>query len=283
MEESAFDGCTYLKEVNGLGRIEVIERSLFARCESLESLTIPDSVTKIEKYAFVDCGIRNMYVPDSVKSIDAGVFGGPFLETLILGNSITKYYMSDFCENFSSLYLGSSVSELEIPPGNHIGLKEVVVPEENKYFKSIDGVLFDKEGKTLIYYPKGRQESEYRVPEGVITIGPSAFSDCTIDEVILPDSVKVIAKEAFFGSQLKEIKMSANIERIEFWAFQNVVALREISIPSSIQYIDADTFGSINMLIKIDKPKDSLPNFPWGDCLRLTVAWSDETVKHNGY
>lgn len=77
--------------------------------------------------------------------------------------------------------------------------------------------------------------------------------------------------------------MSANIERIEFGAFQNAMILREIAIPSSIQYIDANTFGALNMQIKIDKPKDSLPNFPWGDCLRLTVVWSDDTVKYNGY
>ena len=283
IEESAFASCSSLREVNGLGKIDVMRESIFSGCSSLENLIIPNSVTKIEKFALAHSGFKNFNIPDSVESIDKNVFSNSSLETLSVGNSISKYYMEDYGENFSSLYLGSGVTDLEICPYNHPRAKEVVVSEDNKHFKSIDGVLFDKEGKTLIYYPISRKESEYIVPEGVTKIGPRAFEGCTLDKVILPDSVKVIGEKAFFGSELKEINMSANIERIEFGAFQNAMILREIAIPSSIQYIDANTFGAFNMIIKIDKPKDSLPNFPWGDCLRLTVVWSDDTVKYNGY
>ena len=52
-------------------------------------------------------------------------------------------------------------------------ITDVFVEEANEEFCSIDGVLFTKDGKEMLLYPKGRTEEEYAIPEGVEDSGLS--------------------------------------------------------------------------------------------------------------
>lgn len=53
-------------------------------------------------------------------------------------------------------------------------LKNIYVEEDNQYYKSIDGILFSKDGQTIIRFPRNRT-GDYVMPEGVTSIKNSAF------------------------------------------------------------------------------------------------------------
>ena len=56
---------------------KVIGGGAFSGCDSLASITIPDSVTSIDSYAFSGCSsLKNITIPDSVTYIGAEAFGG---------------------------------------------------------------------------------------------------------------------------------------------------------------------------------------------------------------
>ena len=48
-------------------------------------------------------------------------------------------------------------------------MTEIIVDEDNKFYKSIDGVLYTYDGKTLVAYPTGKTDREYDVIEGFKT------------------------------------------------------------------------------------------------------------------
>ena len=56
------------------------------------------------------------------------------------------------------------------------GMQNIYVADGSLYFKSVDGVLFDKNGANLRYYPEGRTAESYRIPEGTIRVGGNAFA-----------------------------------------------------------------------------------------------------------
>ncbi len=86
----AFADCTNLKEVKGLENIKSIGEGAFYKCSSLESLTIPSSVTKIEPWAFRESGLKSMNIPAGVTSLGGYAFADcPNLE---------KFTFSDDCE-----------------------------------------------------------------------------------------------------------------------------------------------------------------------------------------
>ncbi|MCR4711642.1 MAG: leucine-rich repeat domain-containing protein [Clostridia bacterium] len=129
-------------------------------------------------------------------------------------------------------------------------LERIVVAEENPYFKAVEGVLFSKDGKTLLRYPGFRDEqTDYVVPEDVERIVPGAFKNCVltsltlpagveleagvfensiIDELILPPDLKVLPGNSFLNCDLRRLVLPAGLETIADYAFRGVAGISEI-------------------------------------------------------
>ena len=92
-------------------------------------------------------------------------------------------------------------------------LKTIEVDNENKYYSSIDGVLYSKDHKVLYAYPN-MHGCIYEVPDGVEIIEKCAFKDCTnIEMLILPATIKQIKLNAFYrATNLKKVVCACRIE-----------------------------------------------------------------------
>jgi hypothetical protein len=87
-----FYGCESLTSVTIPNSVTSIGGSMFAGCESLTSVTIPDSVTSIGEYAFERCtGLTSVTIPDSVTTIDEQCFWQCInLTSVTIGSSVTS-------------------------------------------------------------------------------------------------------------------------------------------------------------------------------------------------
>ena len=92
---------------------------------------------------------------------------------------------------------------------------------------------------------------------GVSSIGANSFSDTSITEINIPDSVESIGSGAFYGcSNLTEIIIPDSVTSIGTWAFSSCSSLKNISIPDSVEYIATNAFyGSGLEKIVINNPK----------------------------
>lgn len=62
------------------------------------------------------------------------------------------------------------------------------VAEDNPYLCSVDGVIYDKDMKTVLRYPPAKEDTEFKVPNTVETIGESAFAYAkNLKKTDLPD------------------------------------------------------------------------------------------------
>lgn len=79
-------------------------------------------------------------------------------------------------------------------------LTSINVDSANANYKSIDGVLFTKDGKELLCYPSAKTGTSYQIPSGVTSIGNYAFSSCSnLTSVTIPDGVTNIGEDAFIS------------------------------------------------------------------------------------
>ena len=118
------------------------------------------------------------------------------------------HYVGRINNNSNMAFLPETLGGLPVTPdvidgytfislGNSQTLR---VSADNPYFKTIDGSLFSKDGKTLFYLSNRTCDSIIVVPEGVETIREAAVNNANC--VILPDSVNVIENELEFNLSL---------------------------------------------------------------------------------
>ena len=107
------------------------------------------------------------------------------------------------------------------------------VPEDHPLYKTIDGVLYSKDGKTLLLYPNSREDEHFDVPAGV---------EC-------------IARHAFCGNEyLKTVSLPIGLKTLEDLAFAGCGSLQSIAVPLTVTHIGTDVFYSCIALERVSLP-----------------------------
>ncbi len=160
-------------------------------------------VTELGERAFEDqIHITSVVMPDSVTSIGySAFFGCSSLTEIVIPDGVTSIV--------SSAFSGCS------------SLTDITVSESNTAYKDIDGNLYTKDGKTLLQYAIGKTATSFTIPDGVTSIGYSAFDGCSsLTEIVIPDGVTSIGAGAFYDcTSLTEIVIPDGVTSIENLAF----------------------------------------------------------------
>lgn len=192
----------------------VINTCAFANCKSIKSVTIPDSVEIIGAQAFVNCvSLERVYIGSGVESIGGIPF---FYDTEGLP-----------CEC----------------------LESIEVSKDNKFYTSVDGVLFNKEMTELIQYPIGKKQKEYVIPDSVTKIGHGAFFYCNeLTKLTLSKGMTVIDYIMLFGSDsLETVILPETLTKLEGGAFK-YSGLKYIDIPDSVTYLGSEAMTGCKRL-----------------------------------
>lgn len=114
------------------------------------------------------------------------------------------------------------------------------------------------------------------IPNGVTSIGSSAFGYCTgLTSIEMPSSVRSIGSGSFEGcSGLTSINIPSGLTSIGSSAFYGCSGLTSIEIPSSVTSIGSSAFYSCTNLttITVHKAEGSITGAPWG-ASNATVVW----------
>ena len=239
--DSAFDDCSGLVNVTIPVGVTSIGDSAFDDCRGLVSVTIPVGVTSIGNSAFNDCdGLASVTIPVGVTSIGDSAFND--------------------CDGLVSVTISAGVTSI----GDRAfracpDLTSIVVDDASASYASVDGVLFNRSLTTVLQYPGGRTE-DYTIPEGVTSIGGSAFAYCTgLGSVTIPGSLISIAGSAFYGCKsLAHVTIPAGVTTIGASAFSGCTSLMAISV-------DADnmSFCSVDGVL-LNESQDTLIAYPPG-------------------
>ena len=223
-----------------------LEAYSFFSCDSLERVFIPDSVTQIGDCAFYNCvKLANISIPSTVKSIGERVFENcEKLTSIIIPDTVTSIEERAFycCSEMTSIFIPASVSSIGNNAfGNCDKLKEITVSDDNKYYTSKEGVLFDKSMSKLICYPEGKEGTSYTIPESVTSLEPYALQGSSLNTIQLPNKLTLIREGALsYMSGISSINIPENVTDIEPNAFA-FSGLTEIKVDENNKhYADKD-------------------------------------------
>ena len=303
--ESSFENCYNLGSVRLPEGLKEIGGLAFSNC-FVEELYIPASLTTLGERAFtgnglttleiapgnemflaVDLGLyskdmtrlyiqhwigKTAVIPDSVQSMDMNVLlslsSDPDLEALLIG---AQCNFQDLIERFPLGYLDL--------------LKEIQVSEANPYYTAKDGVLFTKDGTTLLSYPHKREGSFYQVPDGTEVIAAEAMSHLDdLQTLLLPESLRQLDAHAVSAANLAQITIPASVTSMEsmcvgFFNGNPVSGFRILGVPGSA----AEAYASANGFIFQNSAEPDVPVGQEGDCgENLTWKLEDGTLTISG-
>lgn len=193
------------------------------------------------------------------------------------GVPVTKIadYAATNLEYVTEFTIGKNVKEIgkwALENNQHITAYEV--DDANENLCDVDGVIYTKDMKTLLFYPlakdlepaKNRRgklqkddygniiyKSKYTIPDGVETIRTKAFYKCGyLTFVQIPDSVKRIEEKAFFRCNIADLVLPESLEFIGKDAFAYCYGLTELNIPSTVKQIDEYAFYNCTNLLTVN-------------------------------
>lgn len=147
-------------------------------------------------------------------------------------NSLTEVVLSDnvveigaqafgYCTNLTKFTLSANIIDFDPNIFKGTNITDLSVSNNSGDYAAVNGVMFSKDMKTLLMYPKTLAASAYTVPAGVTAIAAYAFADNTdIAEVVLPAGLTTIDERAFSGCKnLKTINIPNTVESIGAYAF----------------------------------------------------------------
>ncbi|HBW64190.1 MAG TPA: hypothetical protein DEQ78_05235 [Ruminococcaceae bacterium] len=267
IRDSTFMDNTFLVDVDIPDSVTSIGRGAFENCTSLTNVNIPNNVTDIGDSAFSNTALISITIPEKVTNVSYAAFSSnTHLVSVKLSDGVTQ--IGDYC--FSGC---TSLTKIDVTAGN-------------KYFSSVNGVLFDKNKTEIIWYPAGIINASYRIPDGVTGISNYAFNKCIhLTSVTIPDSVTDIGEHAFDEcSSLKSITIPDRIKGIKDYTFNYCENLAHVTIPDSVTYIGKYAFDGCTSLKNITLP-DTVTNIDYGAfmfCNSLKSITIPESVQDIG-
>lgn len=246
-------------------------------------VTVPEGIEKIGMWAFRGSLVTKVNLPETLKELDSYCFFS--------------------CRFLEDITLPASLQYLEYGPDGKVksqvfafnySLQEIKVAEGNPWYQSVDGVLFTADGKTLLYYPSGRDKyGDYVIPEGTEKLGYSPFSDVhmgsvtipstlvnlrdvtnpfagllTGEFIVSPDNPKYYAENGMFcrgntliaypsnkhEEELTKDGFPEKVTRIGGTAFSNNQYLKTLEFPDRIRLLDWMACGSMHSLESVTIP-----------------------------
>lgn len=244
ISDYAFQYCKSLTKIEIPGTVKKIGNwwgnvngQIFNGCSNLKEVILEEGIEEISGRAFDSCSkVKEWKLPKSLKRI------GPCAFRNI---SVEKFNIPENVESIAATFISSS------------NLSRINVDSNNKYFTSVDGILFDKDSTRLIKYPENRDGNSYEVPNTVKTIDANAFISCkNLQTIVIADSVEKIGDSAFDGSKLKTINLGGGITNISNKPFYGAWNLTNINVIT-----ENDKYESENGIL-FNKGKTILIKYP---------------------
>ena len=184
----------------------------------------------IQLIAYPGAAAGSYTVPDSVSTVLSASFEfSTGVTRVTMGTNVTSI-------GYSAFYDSSA-------------LTAITVDENNAFYSTTNGVLYDKTRSVLIQYPSGLPGS-YVVPDTVADISDGAFGDAFgLTNVVISDGVANIGLEAFYSCiNLSNVRLGANLKTIQQAAFFYCPALQSVTFPPKVSSLGFEAFaGCLNL------------------------------------
>lgn len=193
IDYQAFANCTNLKNVSFNLNLQTIKDEAFLNCSSIPNITINRDLKNIGKNVFYGCdNINKVSVDNSIHF--------ELLDNVLYKNGKTELTYVPPKREISYLNIPKETTSIKDDALNMSNsIDNINVDEKNENFSSQDGVLYDKDKKSLIKFPTKKSTTNFNIPYSVEEIKPFAFANANkfYGVISIGEKVNKIGNNAF--------------------------------------------------------------------------------------
>ncbi len=203
----AFSNCTSLTALTYSGNITYLGKYAFNNCTSLVTFSIPSGISEINEGVFFNC---TSLASTELSQIDlSGIqsiakkafYGCETIEYITLPLALTAINELTFayCINLSNIFIPQSVESIAVDAFvGCSGLQSYVVDENNSFYSSAYGAMFNKDQTEIYHYPIASTQTSYVIPTSVLSVSAYAFYGANnLQTLTIPTSVVYFGEDAF--------------------------------------------------------------------------------------
>ena len=285
-------GCNIVAHTyeNGYGKIvfdndvKTIPSNAFKNCNSITTITLPDSVTSIGDYAFYGCSslieFSGKYASEDGRCliIDGTLhsFAPAGLTNYTIPNSVTSIGSYAFygCSSLTSITIPDSVTSIGwYAFADCSSLTSVTIPDS---VTSIGGYAFYNCSSL----------TSVTIPDSVTSIGEEAFSGCTGELIVncnIPSASKYYSG-AFYKSKFTKVTIGDGVTSIGSYAFYGCTGelIVNCNIPSGSDYDEGAFYNSKFTKVTIGDSVTSIGDYAFSGCSSLTSVTIPDGVTSIG-
>ncbi len=288
MEEEGSPWISYSNQINAIvigEGVKTISAKSFMGLDHATQLTVLGDVTKVGDFAFCQCRkLEKAEFTSALKEVGYAAFAE--CEALVDFSADSLLKVGEFA--FQQVALTEFVisKDLEELPNNCFTASELrsyVVEAGNPQYQAIDGVLYSKDGKTLLAFPcygEGNiTEASYRVEDGcnaidayafmhnrtienidfneVTTLGEAAFLDSFLTGALsIPDCITVLDGKFTFNAskRITSVHFGSGLKATVYSMFEDCTGIEDIDFGNTLTDLAMRTFKGCNSLTEITLP-----------------------------
>lgn len=231
--------------------VTTIEKDAFWNCTSLTNIKLNDGLQVIGYNAFYNCQFTSLIIPSSVTTIEEGAFinCNKIIGTVTLPQNITVIKNSTFkgCSSVKEFVLGNV---------------------ENIEFQA---------------FLECTSLEKINLPSTLTSIQDDAFRDCTkLSTLAFPIALQSIGSHTFDGCRsLETVTLNQNIAKLGVATFSNCISLNSINIPQAINSIPDSCFYGCSSLTSIDLSSVEIIGYnAFFGCKNVTFVLDDNENVH---
>lgn len=338
---TAFFNCTALESIE-IYEVEGNHEKPYSAVDG--ALIYSDPVTNDSTLAVYPMARKGAYViPEGVTYLPARIFANSLLSEVTIASTVTEIAVNAFvnCANLTKVSFADAKdalsANLTIAEGaftNCVNLSTFAIPaqyaqfssaifancpvitafevsENHLHYSAQEGILCDKNGTEIIFFPMGRTGSytvggtftaiaenafadckgltEITFGENLASIGKNAFKGCVNVETVLftgPAFIELtIADYAFYGmTALKTVTFETGSKVVSLgkYAFADCGKLEKFDIPASLEQIGNNAFENCSSIAEVNFPENgaalTFGSSAFKNCTALTVVNLSATV-----
>lgn len=233
IQTGTFNYCLNLINIEIPRNVETIGLFAFQHCESLVTISVPDKVEELKDFCFGYCyGLRTCNLGSGLKDID---------DTAFTGDTSLEYFS---------------------------------VSDQNPYYTASEGILYSKDMSRVVRCPLAFSSEVLSLSDDIEIIDSYAFESCTgIAGFNLPSNLKEIGNSAFKNCIMENIEIPNSVEKIGMAAFEDCDNLVSFAIPESLGNISYNILYGCNELNYLYIPKgiQGINTYAFARCKNLTT------------